>query len=291
MKISIILPCYNMENYIESTLLSIVNQKYDDLELIVVDGGSTDNTLSILDKYAENITVLISEPDNGQYHAVSKGMDIATGEILAWINADDVYFPWTFEHVSLFFRNYPEESWISGCSSLMEKSGLMKNLNQNIIAKPKKLIENGWFRDNMYGFLQQEGMFWRKELWDKSGGLDESLKLATDFKLWIQFIEHAELVSFGIPLAAFRNRDDSRSVLQKTKYDEEVKSICRDLKKPFFLKRMMGSTSLLMNIFMRKTTIRKGKIYYYSPSNKKWLLAEKRTTMSVHTLTKIISLH
>ena len=84
-----------MEKYIEETILSILNQQYPNLELIIVDGGSSDNTLSILSKYKEQISLLISEKDEGQYNAINKGFSKATGEMLAWLNADDVYFPWT----------------------------------------------------------------------------------------------------------------------------------------------------------------------------------------------------
>ena len=96
LKISIIVPCYNMEQYIEETLISILNQKYENLELIIVDGLSSDNTLNIISKYEKQISLLISEKDNGQYNAINKGMSFATGDILAWLNADDIYFPWTF---------------------------------------------------------------------------------------------------------------------------------------------------------------------------------------------------
>ena len=97
-KISVVMPCYNMEEYIEQTIKSILNQEYPNLELIIVDGGSTDNSLNIIKKYVDKVNILISEKDNGQYDAINKGFSHATGDIFCWINADDVYFSWTFKN-------------------------------------------------------------------------------------------------------------------------------------------------------------------------------------------------
>ena len=290
MKISIVVPCYNMEAYIEETLLSIINQKYYNLELIVVDGGSTDNTLSIIAKYEQFICLLISEKDDGQYYAINKGLSLATGDVLAWLNADDVYFPWTFDHVSNFFLNHSEVSWISGATSVMNEKGLINGLNNSIISKPTKFIENGWFQSNLYGYLQQEGMFWRKELWDNSGGLNEDYKLAGDFDLWTRFVKFSDVVSFGLPLASFRKRQSSRSSEMKDEYENEVATICSELKKVNRIIRFLGKYSFKSNLLVRKLTLSKSSIYYFSPLNKKWTLKEKYSSLSSHSWSKILFL-
>jgi glycosyltransferase involved in cell wall biosynthesis len=290
-KISIIIPCYNMVEYIEETILSIVQQDYKNCEIIIVDGLSNDGTLQIIEKYKDYFDLIISEKDKGQYYAINKGMNHATGDILAWINADDVYFPWTLRHAGEFFKSHPDIDWISGATTIMNENGLINGINRNIIAKPTSFIKNGWFRRDLYGFLQQEGMFWRKELWIKSGGLNEKYKLAADFELWIKFGKYAELVSFGLPLAAFRSRIDSRSKIQKSVYSNEVKKICKNLNSPSYFKSFLGKYSILTNMILKKLTVRHGKIYYYSSLNSKWVLKEKYTTMSTHTLTTIISLN
>ena len=279
-----------MEKYIEVTLKSIINQNYNDLELIIIDGGSTDNTLSIIDRYNDYINVLVSEPDLGQYNAVNKGMKLATGDVFAWINADDMYFPWTFKHVSDFFKKFPDQQWISGANALMDNDGVVHSLNRNIIAKPNEFIKNGWFRKGLFGYLQQEGMFWRRELWEKSKGLNEEYVLAADYDLWIRFSNNCELVSFGIPLACFRIRSNSRSVSMEEKYYNEVSLIYSKLKKPSFLLRFFGKKSIATNILIRKLIIKSSLIYYFSPLLKQWILKRKKTSLGTYTLTQLLSL-
>lgn len=289
-RISIVLPCFNMEDYIEDTLLSIINQNYSNLELIVVDGASTDNTLSILKKYDDYIDILISEKDLGQYNAINKGMSRASGKILAWINADDIYFPWTLKHVSNFFQKHSEIFWVSGSTSLMDEYGLIKGMNRNPIVKPVEFCKNGWFRKGLYGYLQQEGMFWRRELWENAGGLNESYKLASDFELWTRFAKYKPLVSFALPLACFRVRSDSRSNLQEKNYLDEVNEICKNLKKPNFLISYFSKQSLLCNIIIRKFTLKTGLIYFFSPKKNKWILKKRLTSMATYSFTNLFSL-
>jgi glycosyltransferase involved in cell wall biosynthesis len=290
MKISIVIPCYNMEKYIEEALLSIINQKYENLELIIVDGASTDNTLAIISKYKKHISLLISEKDKGQYNAINKGMSYATGDILAWLNADDVYFPWTLKKVSIFFNSYPNQEWISGSTSVMSEDGIINGLNGNIISKPTEYVKNGWFRSGLYGYLQQEGMFWTKALWKKSGGLNEDYKLAADFELWTRFAKFSKLVSFGLPLACFRKRDSSRSSMLKTDYENEVSKICEKLIKISFIKSFISGYNLVSNILFRKLSFSNGLIYYFSLSQKKWLLKIKYSSISTHSWSRLFFL-
>jgi len=290
-KISIIIPCFNMVDYIEDTILSVIRQDYRNYEIIIVDGLSNDGTLQIIEKYKDYFHLIISEKDKGQYNAINKGMKHATGDILAWLNADDKYFPWTLRHVAEFFIKNGNIHWISGATTIMDEAGLINGVNRNIIVKPNKFIQNGWFRGDLYGFLQQEGMFWSKELWKDCGGIDESYKLAADFELWTRFSRKAELISFGLPLAIFRNRTSSRSKVQKNVYSAEVDLICKNLKSPSGLKKYFGKKNKLTSILMRKFTIRKGNVYYYSALDSEWVLKSKYTTMSTHSFTSILSLH
>tara|TARA_B110000444_G_C18822636_1_gene588560 strand:- start:1293 stop:2135 length:843 start_codon:yes stop_codon:yes gene_type:complete len=279
-----------MEQYIEKTIQSIINQQYSNLELIIVDGGSTDDTLLILSNYNKYIDILISEKDEGQYNAINKGFSKATGDVLAWLNADDVYFPWTFEHVSSFFNRYPDQSWVSGSTSLMNEEGIINGLNDNIITKPNYFIKNGWFRSGLYGYLQQEGMFWRKELWNDVGGLNENYKLAADFELWTRFSKHSALVSFGLPLACFRVRQNSRSNELRVKYEKEVSLVCKDLVSPNLFIKWLGTLSLITMLLVRKFTFSSGLVYFYSLTKNEWILGRRRLSLTVHSFSKLFFL-
>ena len=95
LKISIIIPTFNSEEYVEETIKSVINQNYSNLDLILVDGNSTDRTMRIVEKYKEYFSHIVSEADNGQYDAINKGFNLAVGDIFAYLNSDDIYFPWT----------------------------------------------------------------------------------------------------------------------------------------------------------------------------------------------------
>ena len=199
LKISIIVSSLNMVSYIEETILSILNQKYKNLELIVIDGGSTDGTLEILKKYADHFSVFLSEKDGGMYYAINKGINLSSGDIIAWLNADDLYFPWTLRTVEKIFFDNPQIEWLCGIPAYLSEDGLLKKIYNNVSAKPQKAILNGWFKNGGYGFLQQESMFWKRDLYFKAEGLNLNFKLAADFELWIKFAKYSELWSLNLP--------------------------------------------------------------------------------------------
>lgn len=179
-----------MEKYIEGTILSVISQNYDELEYIIVDGGSTDRSLEIINKYKDRISVIISEPDNGMYDAIAKGFAKATGDIMAYINADDTYFPHTFRLVNEIFTKYKEIDWIGGRPAYINESRILTDIFPQVGAKRRKDIARGYFHQNAYGFLMQESMFWRRNLYVKSGGINTSLRLAGDYDLWRKFAQY-----------------------------------------------------------------------------------------------------
>ncbi len=223
-----------------------LDQEYDNLEYIVIDGNSNDNTVAIVTKYESKISVFKSEPDNGQYDAIQKGLNLATGEIMAWLNADDIYFPWTLKTVAKVFSDFPEINWLSGMSAFLDEDGNLTHIYNTINARPSRQISRGYFRKNLFGYLQQESMFWRKQLWDKTNGLDLSYKLAADFELWTRFALHTEHLTLGIPLAGFRLREDSRSKIQEDLYYGEVLDICSKIPKPNIFLRKVASINQIL---------------------------------------------
>ena len=287
-KISVIVPCYNMVSYIEQTLKSIISQNYNNLELIIVDGGSSDGTIDILNRYKENFTHYISEPDHGQYDAITKGFSLASGEILCWLNADDYFFPWTLISVARLFNENKKIDWIRGIPAFMDEDGCLTNIYNNISSAPQKFIKNGWFSEDLFGFLQQESMFWKRSLWEKVNGLNLKYTLAADFELWTRFAENSELVSFGLPLAAFRKRSDSRSAMQKQYYLDEVTQICSSKHKYNYLIRIFAKYSNYTNFITRLITWRKVPIYYYSVKMKKWIFQYRIRPVSNISLTQLL---
>jgi glycosyltransferase involved in cell wall biosynthesis len=270
-RISIITACYNMGKYIEQTIQSVITQDYPHLEYIIVDGGSTDSTIDIINRYKSKISIIISEPDGGMYDAINKGIKSSTGDILAWLNADDIYFPWTLSTVAKAFSENNEINWIRGMPSFIDESGCISNIYNNISAAPRNFIRNGWFRDGLYGYLQQESIFWKRGLWEKVNGLNLNYTIAADFELWTRFAEISDLVSVGLPLAAFRKRSQSKSVLQKQIYFDEVNQICMFKKNFFTPLKSFAHYSKTTNFILRSITWRKAPIYYYCINMKKWI--------------------
>ena len=122
-RISVVTPSFNQGEFLEATLRSVITQGYPELEYVVIDGGSTDDSVSIIERYEADLAYWVSEPDQGHAHALNKGFAKTTGEIMCWINSSDLYYPWTLETVAEIFSQLPQVDWIMGMSSIFDVCG------------------------------------------------------------------------------------------------------------------------------------------------------------------------
>lgn len=216
MKLSIITPVYNGEKHITETIESVLSQEGNfEIEYILMDGASTDKTVEIIKSYEERLNTgrykthckkitfrWSSQKDSGMYAAINKGFSLATGNIYAWLNSDDVYMPNAFEKIMKVFEKFPDILWLKGITSYIE--GEPNNPEPGSCY----LYTQDWIRRGIYGinayFIHQDSVFWRKELWEKVGHIDTRLKLAGDYYLWLEFSKHTPLWSVNTPVSYFR---------------------------------------------------------------------------------------
>ena len=247
MKISIIIASYNKGKSIEQTIQSVISQQYLDYELIIFDACSNDETEGVLEKYKNNPNIKIFiEKDRGPADALNKGFSLATGEIMTFINADDILMPGSLENVARIFEKYGFVEWLTGKPTAFAEKGIVL-YSGFVVPYPQRMIRKGIFDGRSGNFIQQEGTFWRKSLWEKSGcKIREDLLYLFDFELWVRFATNAKLYMVNASTGAFRHGDN---LLRKNPngYYEEIDRIIEHrslLKKlltlihssPFFLR-------------------------------------------------------
>jgi glycosyltransferase involved in cell wall biosynthesis len=177
--VTIITPVYNSASYIEDCILSVLNQTYPNIEYIIMDGGSTDGTQAIAQKYADRLT-LISEKDNGQSDAINKGWKRAKGEIVAWLNGDDLYLPDAVEKAVEYLQNHPQTAWVYGCAQFVDENGQPNNYRYPIFEwSYDKLLQFGCY-------IVQPTVFLRRHIMDELGYIDENLHFGMDYEYWLR---------------------------------------------------------------------------------------------------------
>lgn len=236
MKFSIITPTYNTASHLAETIESVLSQAGNfDIEYIVMDGGSTDNTIEILKKYDQAIKLDVypiqcnsltfswySEKDKGMYDAINHGFAKASGDIYAWINADDTYVPDAFQKIADTFATFPEVSWIKGITSNIEEDEILIRKG-GVLIYEQTLLACGVYGRQAY-FVEQDSVFWRADLWKRVGDIPTEYRLAGDYFLWIQFAQYTPLWSLNASVSHFRKSAGQLSQ-QVTAYKKEQQSI------------------------------------------------------------------
>ena len=229
-KISIVTPSFNQGEFIEETILSVINQNYPNLEYILIDGGSTDDTMKVVEQYREHFSYVVSEPDRGQSNALNKGFSQATGEIFTWLNSDDRLAPGALYAVALAFYTSGADV-VAGVCQIFQNGIEVEQHLTSCANGPMPLhdildIENCWLKGKF--FYQPEVMFTRA-IWEKAGGLiDESLFYSMDYDLWARFAAlGARIQVIGRPVAQYRMHEAQKTNTIE-KYKPELRQ-ARDL--------------------------------------------------------------
>lgn len=205
--VSIVTPSYNQDRFLEETILSVLNQDYQNLEYIIVDGGSTDNSLDIINKYKDRLAWWVSEPDEGQTDAINKGFSQANGKILAWLNSDDTYQPQAVSQAAAFLSAHTKTGMVYGDANLINESG--KNIGKFPARQTDyKRLKRG------YVHIPQQASFFRSDIWEQVGPLDPTFYFAMDYDLWVRIARISPIQYHPNTWANFRLHGTGKSVAE-----------------------------------------------------------------------------
>lgn len=195
--VSIVTPSFNQAHYLESTIRSVLDQDYPNIEYIIVDGGSTDGSVEIIRRYSERLAWWVSEKDRGQTDAINKGFAHAKGTILAWLNSDDTYENNAVREAVAFLLDRPEVGLVYGDANFIDETGRIIGHFPAAQTSYRRLRRG-------YVHIPQQSSFWRADLWRKVGPLDPSFYFAMDYDLWVRLAALAPVQYYPRLWANFR---------------------------------------------------------------------------------------
>lgn len=225
--VSIITPSFNQAAFLEETIRSVLEQDYPNIEYIIMDGGSKDGSLEIIQKHAGRLAAWESKPDRGQTDAINQGFGKASGEIFAWLNSDDILLPGAVSAAVKALQANPQAGMVYGNALLINAEG--KKIGDFPAAQTdlRKLRQG-------YVHIPQQASFFRADLWKQVGPLDPSFYFAMDYDLWVRLAAKAPLLYVPELWAAFRLHGDAKSIASDGRcWPEMLRVHYRDGGKPF----------------------------------------------------------
>lgn len=232
MKVSIVTPSFNSGAFIEKCILNVKKQNYSDIELIVIDGGSKDNTLDILKKYAEKDKIIwISEKDKGIADAMDKGFRMAKGDIFAWLDADNYYSDGIVQEVVDIFKNNPTVDVVYGNIDVIDQNGkLIRTYNP-----PKVLSFKQALIKTTGAIPPQPAVFFRRGIFDRVGGFDVNFKVAGDYEFWVKVLKTNPNIYYYNKIFGYYYSDGTTA-------SQSIKGVIKGFKEMLFIGKKYGQT-------------------------------------------------
>ena len=228
MKLTIVTPSFNQCGFLTRTADSILSQRGDfDLRWVVVDAGSTDGSVPFLRSLTDPRFTFTSEPDRGQSHAINKGLATADGDVVAWLNADDLYAPGALAAVADAFARHPESKWLVGRCDVIDADD--RPMRPGVVRYKRHRLERYRYRALLReNFIPQPAVFWRRDFGEEVGPLDETLHWTMDYDLWLRMGRRCDPLLLDAPMARFRLHATSKSGdFNRRQFDEGYDVACR----------------------------------------------------------------
>ncbi len=220
-RITVITPSLNQATFLEETIRGVLDQRYPNLQYGIIDGGSTDGSAAIIERYRPRLDFAVIEPDRGQSHAINKGLARADGEIVTWLCADDTYAPGALRAVGEFFADHPGAPWVAGHCRHIDARGAMLDASPAVGASPERSLADLLLGRGSVCF-PQPGVFWRRSLQQAVGPLDEALHYQMDYDLWCRFVQCAGgPMLLDRELAHYRLHDASKTCSSRHRFMAE----------------------------------------------------------------------